>query len=96
MMEHMIKLDVLIDYIDWDDDVERWTLRCEPEDIPAVEVVRGRWVKTNRYDEDSSVQCSQCLMEFDYIDGVCYLVEGKELPNYCPNCGVKMDGDNND
>ena len=57
----------------------------------AVEVVHGRWIKTNKYDEDSSVQCSKCLMEFDYIDGVCYLVTGSELPHYCPNCGAKME-----
>lgn len=61
--------------------------------VDAVEVVHGRWIKTNKYDEDSSVQCSKCLMEFDYIDGVCYLVTGSELPHYCPNCGAKMDGD---
>jgi hypothetical protein len=68
----------------------------EIKDLPtvdAVEVVHGRWIKTNKYDEDSSVQCSKCLMEFDYIDGVCYLVIGSELPNYCPNCGADMRGD---
>ena len=59
--------------------------------VDAVEVVHGWWIKTNKYDEDSSVQCSKCLMEFDYIDGVCYLVTASELPHYCPNCGAKME-----
>lgn len=59
--------------------------------VDAVEAVHGWWIKTNKYDEDSSVQCSRCLMEFDYIDGVCYLVTGSELPHYCPNCGARMD-----
>ena len=60
--------------------------------VDAVEVVHGRWKRTSLYDEESSVQCSECLMEFDYIDGMCYLVTGSELPFYCPNCGAKMDG----
>jgi hypothetical protein len=61
--------------------------------VDAVEVVHGHWKRTNMYDEESCVQCSACLMEFDYIDGMCYLVTGRELPFYCPNCGAKMDGD---
>lgn len=60
--------------------------------VDAVEVVHGHWKRTSMYDEESSVQCSACLMEFDYIDGMCYLVTGSELPFYCPNCGAKMDG----
>ena len=62
--------------------------------VDAVEVVHGRWKRTSMYDEESLVQCSECLMEFDYIDGMCYLVTGSELPFYCPNCGAKMDGGN--
>ena len=58
----------------------------------AVEVVHGHWKRTSMYDEESSVQCSACLMEFDYIDGMCYLVTGSELPFYCANCGAHMDG----
>ena len=64
--------------------------------VDAVEVVHGHWERINKYDEDSDVRCSRCKMEFDYIDGMCYLVEGVELPNYCPNCGADMRGNDND
>ena len=57
-----------------------------------VKVRHGRWINICR-DSESARQCSECLQDFDYIDGICYLVSGQRLPNYCPNCGAKMDGD---
>lgn len=65
------------------------------EEMPTVDaapVVRGWWVRKNQYDKESSVICSVCGRMFDYIDGVCYLVSGSELPFFCPACGAKMDG----
>lgn len=38
-MERYIHIDTLIDYIDWDNDLQKWTLRGEPEDIPASDFV---------------------------------------------------------
>lgn len=69
---------------------------CDMPTVDAVEVVYGQWERTDKYYEDSNVRCSRCKMEFDYIDGMCYLVEGVELPSYCPNCGADMRGDFND
>lgn len=66
------------------------------EEAPAVEavpVVHGRWIKINKYDMESRLYCSSCKQEYNYIDGICYLVSGSELPFYCPNCGTKMDGE---
>lgn len=63
-------------------------------DIPAADVVEvrhGRWINICG-DRESPRQCSECLQDFDYIDGIGYLVSGQQLPNYCPNCGAKMDG----
>ena len=65
--------------------------------IPAADVVpvrHGRWINICG-DRESPRQCSVCLQDFDYIDGICYLVSGQRLPQYCPNCGAKMDGDGN-
>ena len=59
-----------------------------PADVRPV--VRGRWVRINEYDKESNVNCSICNKEFPYIDGVCYLVSGSELPPFCPNCGADM------
>lgn len=60
-------------------------------EVKVVPVVHGHWIKKEKYSNDSNVVCSECKMEFNYIDGVCYLVSGSVLPNYCPNCGAKMD-----
>lgn len=38
-MDKYIKIDTLIDYIDWDNDIEKWTLRKEPEEIPSADIV---------------------------------------------------------
>ena len=60
--------------------------------MDAQEVKRGKWINITG-DEDSPRQCSACLQDFDYIDGLCYLVSGQHLPSYCPNCGAKMEGE---
>ena len=63
--------------------------------LPSVQPERkkGEWIKIDKYDKESNVQCSVCLEDFDYIDGVCYLCHGYELPLFCPNCGADMRGE---
>ena len=54
--------------------------------VDAVEVVHGRWVDTD-YKPDIYCKCSVCGRRvYAYDDGY----------NYCPNCGAKMDGGNED
>ena len=48
--------------------------------VDAVEVVHGRWVWDNRF---ADYTCSECH-NWDL-----------KTPNYCSNCGAKMDGDGN-
>lgn len=80
--KRLIELDALIDSIDWDNDLQKWTLRGEPEDIPTVEaapVVYGRWVyEPIEFTYEKDIKCSVC--------------GGYEerTSNYCPNCGAKM------
>lgn len=64
------------------------------QDMPAAdvtEVVHGQWVHS-RYDNCSEqfdiVKCSRCGHE---AYAAAYFVRGG---NYCPNCGAKMDGGN--
>lgn len=55
--------------------------------IEAELVRHGRWV-------DKMVRdwhCSECGKKASF-DGYCY----DDKPNYCPNCGCKMDGGNNE
>ena len=60
---------------------------CDYEDVMQsnglVEQKHGRWLFVNDY----QIKCSEC---FDIIWG-----DLETEPNYCPNCGAKMDGDGN-
>ena len=58
--------------------------------IPAAdvaEVVHGRWIKDDFLSDDvnNAEKCSQCGELIGWFGN---------LPNYCPNCGAKMDGGN--
>ena len=60
--------------------------------VDAVEVVHGRWIVSGcGFD-----LCSECRKV--YADG--YLtamgIKARTQFNYCPNCGAKMDGGNED
>ena len=48
--------------------------------VDAVEVVHGRWLQ----DEPATVLCSECN----------YRANAYNNTPYCPNCGAKMDGGN--
>ena len=77
--KRLIELGDLIDNIDWDNDLQKWTLRGEPEDIPALELVHGRWIQS----EPGYRLCSHCMADVAIYSG---------HRNYCPNCGARMDG----
>ena len=54
--------------------------------VDAVEVVHGRWIHVPSSDmmTGKAYKCSECnKMRY-----------GSFMPNYCQNCGAKMDGDN--
>lgn len=50
----------------------------------AVEAVRGRWMEYTHF-----MTCSVCDTDWYYGDNEC------DRFDYCPNCGAKMDGDEN-
>lgn len=57
-------------------------------DLPAAdvaEVVHGRWIKDDFLFDDvnNAEKCSQCGKLIGWFGN---------LPNYCPNCGARMDG----
>ena len=52
----------------------------------AVEVVHGRWYWKPSGEKRCTLTCSVCESQ----DGT------SESYNYCPNCGAKMDGGNED
>ena len=91
--KQLIELNTLIDNLDWDNDIQKWVLRGEPEDIPTVDTVKVEYgqdaVVGQAYwvaDEDDVLfHCSECGTQvstsWDYED-----LEW----NYCPNCGKHM------
>lgn len=58
------------------------------EKLPAADVapvVHGVWGCVNKIDPISGYRCSKCRRRV-----------GFDLTPYCPNCGAKMDGGDND
>ena len=55
--------------------------------VDAVEVVHGHWI------ECEGTVCSVCNKHF-FTDGPWAVANCRA--NYCPNCGAKMDGGNED
>lgn len=56
------------------------------EDAPAVDaapVVRGEWIELHEENGHEVGTCSHCR-------------HVRIVDNYCPNCGAKMDGGNDD
>ena len=79
------------------DDLYQRTFICEePGDfrkeienaptVDAVEVVHGRWKKAS--ETMPIYRCSACKERNLFKNG------DNVLSNYCPNCGAKMDGGN--
>ena len=64
---------------------------AEAPTVDAVEVVHGRWVDNMVRNWHCSV-CGKKVPRQVYFDGYCY----DDKLNYCPNCGAKMDGGNED
>ena len=62
-------------------------------EVDAVEVVHGKYEVSEGKDEWYAVYyiCQECNAQFMVSNE-----EGMIIPpNYCPNCGAKMDGDGN-
>ena len=58
------------------------------KDLPSAdvaEVVHGQWIKDDFLSDDvnNAEKCSQCGELIGWFSN---------LPNYCSNCGAKMDG----
>ena len=56
-----------------------------------TEVKRGEWIDKCVRDWHCSL-CDCEIQKIRKVDGYCY----DDLPNYCPNCGAKMDGERNE
>jgi len=71
-------------------DKNTWEYQSKPlRQVPTIEPERktGRWIKTARWGR--VYYCDQCRNYLDF-DGV---NAGRGSTNFCPNCGVRMEGE---
>lgn len=63
-------------------------------DLPPVQPQRtGKWIPA---DSQCGIRCSACGAP---VDDFCHSIDYIDLvyePNFCPNCGAKMEGVNNE
>lgn len=66
-------------------------------EIPAADVapvVHGRWFDTGVENETGNIYfCSVCNKYNNPNKKDVEMKRAKEKPNYCPNCGARMDGE---
>lgn len=92
-MAEYIEREKLSAKIDWDNDIEKWTINDDDLcSIPAADVApvrHGRWIMWG-----GKLHCPNCEdlapLKRGWEDG-CTTYE-YTASRYCPNCGVKMDG----
>ena len=64
-----------------------FSVKFDIENFPNADVApvrHGQWISKNDHGYEWVFVCSNC----DYVDGYPF----NDRPNYCPNCGAKMDG----
>ena len=68
-------------------------LRKAIEDLKKerAEVVHGRWEQKEFWTDGGTWRCSECGRQIMFMKGT----PTTEKMHYCPNCGAKMDGGNN-
>ena len=92
-MAEYIEREKLSAKIDWDNDIEKWTINDDDLcSIPAADVApvrHGRWIMRG-----GKLHCSNCEdlapLKRGWEDG-CTTYE-YTASRWCPNCGVKMGG----
>lgn len=81
----------IIQYSEWDNDIQKWVLRVDIDELPTADVVEvkyGEWVHSNRgFDVPDDYECSICHSP----SGVKHFYSGNKY-SWCPDCGAKMDG----
>lgn len=70
----------------------RYLIQCfeNKERFPAADVapvVHGEWIKGEENSHRRIIECSHCKTGW-------VLDNSETNPNYCPNCGARMDGGN--
>lgn len=61
--------------------------------IEAQPVKRGKWMEYSRDALETYIECTNCCVASRPIHLQMVTRDGSGLPDFCPNCGAKMDGD---
>ena len=99
-MSKYIEEGKLLDFLDWDNDLNKWVLReVDLDNLPiadVVPVVHGQW----EYDQNANdwgiggYICSVCKNKNNNLpSNRIKSVSSFSGAKYCPNCGAKMDGE---
>lgn len=60
-------------------------------DAARQSVRRGRWVQYNRNGEETYIECTNCCVPSRPRHLQMVTRSGEGLPDYCPNCGARME-----
>lgn len=61
--------------------------------IDAQPVKRGKWVEYSRNALETYIECTNCCVASRPIHLQMVTKNGSGLPDYCPNCGARMEVD---
>ena len=64
------------------------------DNVEVQPVKHGHWEEENTMPYDNFVVCSECGMNLSYQNYT--KEEWQESFKYCPNCGARMDGEQNE
>jgi hypothetical protein len=70
------------------------TLQSLIDDQPTIEaepVRHGRWIQYSRNADETYIECSNCCVASRPRHLQMVTRTGSGLPDYCPNCGARMD-----
>lgn len=59
--------------------------------IDAQPVKRGKWVEYSRNALETYIECTNCCIASRPIHLQMVTKNGSGLPDYCPNCGARME-----
>lgn len=76
----------------WDTDKVREAMNVAISDVMSVR--QGRWIKSKA----GGVLCSECYSYAPYVEKGSFTTKRieQEKSAYCPNCGARMDGGDNE
>ena len=85
-MAEYIEREALLEHVEYDNNYRLIIQAKAINDAPAADVapvVHGRWLYHTLIDGHIHAECSECH-------------KVRIIDNFCPNCGAKMDGGDND